>query len=383
MTKQIYLDYAAATPLDPRVIEAMEPYFTDKFYNPSATYMTARQVRQDLNKARAVVAMWLGARPFEIFFTAGATEANNLAIAGVMRQFPEGEVLVSAIEHDSVLAPASLFKGQIIPVSSDGIIDIKALEKLISPKTVLISVMMVNNELGTIQPIKQIAALVKEVRQKRQETDSRRPLYLHTDAAQAGNLFDLHTHRLGVDLVSINGGKIYGPKQTGVLFVKTGVAIEPMIVGGGQEGGLRSGTENVGGAVGLSKALDLAQKNHAKEFKRLNELRSLFVGQLAEKIPAAVVNGSPKSQSPHLVHVTLPGHDNERMMIELDEAGVQVAVGSACSASNLEPSHVLTAIGLSDEMARSSLRFSLGRATTTDDIKYTVEQLAKFTGANR
>jgi cysteine desulfurase len=381
--KQIYLDYAAATPLEPKVLEAMRPYFSDEFYNPSAISLASRQVRRDLDTARAKIAIWMGARQSEIYFTAGATEANNLAIQGVMRQFPKAEALVSSIEHDSVLAPAALFSNQRIPVTPQGIIDLGELKKLIRPKTVLISVMMVNNELGTVQPIKEIAALVKQVRYDRRSSKNSRPLYLHTDAAQAGNLFDLHAHRLGVDMMSINGGKIYGPKQTGALFVKSGVELRPLIVGGGQEGNLRSGTENVPGAIGLSKSLDVAQKIHAKEFKRLVELRNIFISGIQAKIPAAVINGSSKHQSPHLLNITFPSFDNERLMMELDEAGIICAVGSACSASNIEPSHVLTAIGLSEADARSTLRFSLGRYTQKTNIDKTINELARLTRSNR
>jgi cysteine desulfurase len=381
--KSIYLDYAAATPLDPEVLEAMRPYFTDEFYNPSALYLSARQVRQDLNEARAKVAAWLGTRPFNIYFTAGATEANNLAIQGIMRQFSDGEVLTSAIEHESVLAPAALFSNRLIPVTANGIVDLEALKKLITPRTVLISVMMVNNELGTIQPIKEIAALIGEVRDERQNAKNSRPLYLHTDAAQAGNLFDLHSHRLGVDLMSLNGGKIYGPKQTGALFISSEIELTPLIVGGGQEGNIRSGTENVAGAIGFSKALDLAQKGHAKEFKRLVELRKVFTDGLITKIPTAVINGSAKLQSPHLLSITFPDVDNERLMMELDEHGIQCAIGSACSASREEASHVLSAVGLSDTAARSTLRFSLGRFTQKSDLEKTLQELSASTARNR
>lgn len=381
--KTIYLDYAAATPMDPDVLQTMDPYFSEHYYNPSAIYLQARRVRQDLSKARAKIAMWLGARQSEIYFTAGATEANNLAIQGVMRQFPDADVLASMIEHESVLAPVGLFDNKLVPVTPQGIVDTTSLQKMITPKTVLISVMMVNNELGTLQPIKEIAKLVKAVRAQRQESGNGRPLYLHTDAAQAGNLFDLHTHRIGVDMMSINGGKIYGPKQSGALFIKSDVEIKPLIVGGGQEGNMRSGTENIAGAIGLSKALDLAQKQHAKEFKRLSELRNLFVGELSQRLPSSVINGAKKNQSPHLISLTIPGFDNERLMMELDEVGIMCAVGSACSASSDEPSHVLSAIGLSEAMARSTLRLSLGRATTEPDLRKTVKELVRLTAANR
>jgi cysteine desulfurase len=381
--KQIYLDYAAATPMDPAVLDAMSPYFSENFYNPSAIYLSAIKIKQDINQARSKLAMWLGARQFEIYFTAGATEANNLAIQGLMKQFPDGEVLVSMIEHDSVLAPAGLFDNRLIPVTPQGVIDMDALEKIITPKTVLISVMMVNNELGTLQPVKEISAMVKKIRLQRQTVKNRRPLYLHTDAAQTGNLFDLHTQRLGVDMMSINGGKIYGPKQTGALFVKSGIDLDPLIVGGGQEGNLRSGTENVAGIIGLSEALDMAQKKHAEEYKRLAELRDCFAAELSKKVPSAIINGSKKRQSPHLINVTIPKTDNERLMMELDEAGIICAIGSACSADSREASHVLSAICLSEADARATLRFSLGRQTSQPDIIKTVGELARLTGSNR
>ncbi|HET6864236.1 MAG TPA: cysteine desulfurase family protein [Candidatus Saccharimonadales bacterium] len=381
--KRIYLDYAAATPMGLEVVKAMEPYFSERFYNPSAVYLGSRRIRQDLDKARAKIAMWLGASKFEIYFTAGATEANNLAVQGIMRNFPDSEILVSSIEHASVLAPAGLFKNRRIPVNRQGDVELKALRDLLTSKTVLVSVMMVNNELGTVQPIKEISALIRDIRQERRKSGNSRPLYLHTDAAQAGNLFDLHTHRLGVDLMSINGGKIYGPKQSGILFVKSGIEIKPLVVGGGQESNLRSGTENVAAAIGLSKALDLAQKKHAKEFRRLTELRTQFIGELAEKVPAAVINGSKKHQSPQMVSVTLPGFDNERLTMELDELGIECAVGSACSASSDEPSHVLTAIGLSEKEAQATLRFSFGNETTKVSLKKVVAALAHLTAVNR
>jgi len=355
----------------------MEPYLSDSFYNPSATYLAAKRVRQDLDLSRAKIAAWLGAKQYEIYFTAGATEANNLAIQGVMHQFPDGEILVSAIEHDSVLMPAGLFNSQLVPVTDQGIVDLGVMQKLITPKTILVSVMLVNNELGTIQPIKEIARLVREERARRLENKIDRPIYLHTDAAQAGNLIDLHVSRLGVDLMSIKGGKIYGPKQSGVLFVNSNVEIRPLIIGGGQELNLRSGTENVAGFIGLAKALDLAQKRHAKEFKRLSDLRKKFIDEMSE-LPLVTINGSKKHQSPHIVSITFAGQDNERLMMELDEAGLQVAVGSACSASSDEPSHVLAAIGLPEKNIYSTLRVSFGRQTSEADIDRLVVVLKKL-----
>ncbi|HXY17999.1 MAG TPA: aminotransferase class V-fold PLP-dependent enzyme, partial [Candidatus Nitrosopolaris sp.] len=253
--KSIYLDYAAATPVDEKVIAAMQPFFSDQFYNPSATYLAGRAARRALDEARSSVAGWLGARPGEITFTAGATEANNLVISGLMRHFPDGEVLVSAIEHESVLAPASQFQCRQIPVTRQGITDLAKLEKMITPKTVLVSVMLVNNELGTVQPVKEVAKILNKSSILRK---GGLPLYLHSDAAQAASLFDLHVSRLGVDMLSFNGGKIYGPKQSGALYVRAGIELQPLILGGGQERNLRSGTENLAAAAGLAKALELA-----------------------------------------------------------------------------------------------------------------------------
>jgi cysteine desulfurase len=373
--KSIYFDYAAATPLDSEVLSAMKPYFSEKFYNPSATYLSSKAIRQDLSMAREVVAGWLGSRPSEVYFTAGATEANNLAIAGIMAQYPKGEVLISAIEHDSIVAPAEQYNCNKIAVTPKTIVDLDDAKKKINKNTVLLSVMFVNNELGTIQPLREIAKTVAEERTQRLKTGNKLPIYLHTDAAQAGNFLDLHVSRLGVDMMSLNGGKIYGPKQTGVLYVKAGIKLKPLIVGGGQEYNLRSGTENVAGFIGLAKALDKAQKMREKESKKLNELRNIFINELEKLIPSARVNGSEKHIAPHIVHVTFPSIDNERLMMELDERGVQCAVGSACSASSTEPSRVLRAIGMSDKEARASLRFSMGRQTTKKDILKTTKLL--------
>jgi cysteine desulfurase len=380
MKRSIYLDYAAATPMEDKVVRAMTEYWRNNFYNPSATYLAGRSVRQDLNEARESIAQWLGARSSEIYFTAGATEASNLAISGIMRKFDEGEVLVSSIEHESVIAPAGQYKCNKIAVNRNGILNIEELKKKINAKTVLVSVMFVNNELGTVQPLREISNLISELRKERIKKGNKKPLYLHTDAAQAGNFFDLHVSRLGVDLMSINGGKIYGPKQTGALYVRAGTELKPLIVGGGQERNLRSGTENTAGIIGFAKALEISQENKDKEAKRVKELRGLFINELKYNIPQAQINGSAKHQAPHILHTTFPGRDNERLMMELDEMGVQCAVGSACSASSTKPSHVLSAIGMSDDEARASLRFSFGRQTSKKDISYAVKALKGLVG---
>jgi cysteine desulfurase len=371
MNDVVYLDHAATTPLDPAVLEAMQPYLTGRYFNPSAQYLAARMVRKDIEAARARIAYWFGARPSEIVFTAGGTEANNLAVHGVMGQFPDGNVVVSSIEHDAVLVPAGQYDCRLAPVGPDGIVDAGALLALVDDQTVLVSMMYANNELGTIQPIHRIAEALAALRKQR-----KRPLYFHVDACQAAAYLDLHAARLGVDMMTINASKIYGPKQVGALYVKAGTQLLPQVLGGGQERHLRSGTENVAGIIGLAKALDLVQERRHDETERLKTLQKLFLDLLAEKLPEARINGSQKHRLPNNVHLTIPGKDNERLMMQLDEQGVLVAVGSACSASSEEPSHVLKAIGMSDEEAQSSLRITMGRSTTEATVRKAVDVLA-------
>lgn len=379
MNTPIYLDHAAATPMDPAVLDAMLPYFSERFYNPSATYLPAVAVRKDLAAARSRVAGVLGARPNEIIFTAGGTEANNLAIRGVLEQHAGTNVVISSIEHESVLAAAHQYACKEAPVSSQGVVDIDALTGLVDDRTVLVSVMYANNEVGSVQPIHQIALRLQEARRKRQKNGNGLPLYFHTDAAQAAAYLDLHVSRLGVDFMTINAGKIYGPKQCGVLFAASHVRLTPQILGGGQERGQRSGTENVAGAIGLTTALDLVQNRRHEETKRLQELQQLFFALLEKQIPGVVINGSRKVRLPNNVHVTIPGHDNERLLLQFEEAGILCAAGSACSASNEEPSHVLRAMGVSTADAQSSLRFSMGRSTTEAAIRHAIAVLVSFT----
>lgn len=371
----IYLDHAAATPLDAGVLAAMRPYLGQQFYNPSATYEAALVVHRALETARSQVAHWLGARSSEIVFTAGGTEANNLAIHGVLRQFPKGNVVVSGIEHESVLAPAQRYDCREVAVGSYGRLDLDDLRRKIDDQTVLVSIMYANNEVGTVQPIREIAKIIAAKRRER--VAGAPPLYFHSDACQAANYLDLHVARLGVDLLSLNGGKIYGPKQSGALYVKAGVSLQPLLDGGGQERGLRSGTENVAGAVGLATALAMVQAGRHEESRRLQALQAQFFALIGETLPEAVINGSLKYRLPNNMHLTIPGRDNERLLIQLDEAGVQAAAGSACTASDEEPSHVLKALGLSDEAAQASLRFTMGRATDAAAIERAVNLLAQ------
>lgn len=376
--QSIYMDYAAATPLNEAALEAMWPFFTEQFYNPSSSYRGAKQVKKALEAARVRVAHWLGAKPAEVIFTAGATESINLAINGVMRNHSGATVAVSAIEHDAVLATAKQYNHTIIPVKSDGVVDATALKQYINDQTVLVSIGYANNELGTIQPLKDIASVLHEIRRLRQLKNNSLPLLLHTDASQAACYLDLHASRLGVDLLTLNGGKMYGPKQTGVLFVKAGLQLAPLVTGGGQEMGLRSGTENVAGAVGLAAALDIAQAQRKEAMAKVAALRDQLQQKIIEMRPDTVVNGSQKKRLPNILSLSWPGVDGERLLMQLDEAGILVSTGSACAANKQTASHVLQACALDEAAVSGSLRFSLGSSTTIKEIDTAVSVLKKL-----
>ena len=377
MNKTIYLDHAAATPVDKQVLKAMQPYFSQNYFNPSALYLSGKAVRKDIETARSKVARLLGVRTGEITFTSGGTESNNLAINGVMSLYPEANLLVSSIEHESVLKPARRHKHKETPVTADGRVEPKVLEQMIDDQTVLVSVMYANNEIGTIQPITEISRIINNVRQERKLKGITLPIYLHTDACQSANYLHVFASKLGIDMMTLNGGKIYGPKQSGILYVRSSVQLQPQILGGGQELGRRSGTENIAGLIGFATALELAQNCRNQEAARLQVLQDYTLKLIASLVPSAVINGSGP-RLPNNLHFTFPGQDNERLIMALDEQGIMAAAGSACSASSDEPSHVLKSIGLSDEEARSSLRFTMGRSTTESDLAHTIEVLAKL-----
>lgn len=374
---KIYLDYAAATPVRKEVLAAMKPYFTDKFYNPSATYLNARQSRIELGEFRSRVANILGARPSEIIFTSGATESNNLAVLGISKQFPGSNILISSIEHESVMSSGKLTRAKKIPVNKDGLADLHKLKDLIDKQTVLLSVMFVNNEIGSVQPLREIAHIVAEERIKRAKQNNKLPIYFHSDCAQATNYLDLNNSRLSIDLMSINGSKIYGPKGIGCLYIKTGTNVAPLMLGGGQEFGVRSGTENLASIAGFAAALKLSKSQMSKEHQRVKQLRDYFEERVMAICPEAIINGG-KHRAPHICSVTFPGMDNETLMMQLDEQGIECAVGSACSASSDKPSYVLEAIGLSSQLARSTLRFSFGAQTRKKDIEKTVLTLDRL-----
>jgi cysteine desulfurase len=377
MKKPLYFDHAATTPVDPKVLQAMRTYWNDKFHNPSSLYEVARSLRQDLQAARHKVAQLMGARAVEIIFTAGATEANNLAIFGTVLSHPDAKVVTTTIEHESILAPiASLKKAgwqvEQVPVGRDGIVDINKLAKAIDNRTVLVSVMYANNEIGTIQPIAKIGQLVRQVRSQRRH---KLPLNLHSDGAQAPNYLDLHVNRLNVDMLTLNGSKIYGPKQSGCLYVKSGTQLEPIIYGGGQERGLRSGTENVPADIGFAEALDIALKMRKSESKRLVALRDSFIRRVLNEIDGVQLNGDAVKRLPNNINFIIAGVKGETLVHYLDSVGILVATGSACSANNNQPSHVLRAIGLSKAAVDSSLRITMGRSTTKPALEYLFRQL--------
>lgn len=379
MKLQIYLDYAAATPVSKSVLMAMMPYFSEQFYNPSSIYKSAELVKKALTQARADIAQIIGAKPGEIIFTSGATEANNLAIAGIMKQYPNQRLLISAIEHDSVWAPASAFESKkldILPVNNRGRIETESLEAKIKDDTVLISIGYANHELGVIQPMREIANLIKKIRGERLVNNNRVPLFFHTDVSQASAYLDINTSRLGVDLMTLSSNKIYGPKQTGCLFSGSNIKLLPLIYGGGQERNLRSGTENTANIVGFATALVENNNLREAEVSRVKDLRDLMQTKLLQALPKISLNGDPDHRLPNFINFSLPGIDGERTVMELDDDGILIATGAACSAlSSDKPSRVQKAIGLSPDLIRGSLRITLGRMTNLNQVNIAVSKI--------
>jgi cysteine desulfurase len=395
--KTIYLDYAATTPLDLVVKKAMELFLAGKFGNPSSLYQKGREAKAALEESRRLIANVISARPKEIIFTAGGTESVNLAIFGVARNYKSTHHLIaSAIEHHCVLNSFKALEGEgyktsLVGVDQEGFIKLDELKKAVCLQTVLISVMLANNEIGTVEPVGEIAKWLKGLNQERTAKGLPKIL-LHTDACQATGALDLNVEKLGVDLMSVNGSKIYGPKQTGFLYVRSGVNLKPLIYGGGQEWGMRSGTENVAGAVGLAKALEIVQKNADKENKRLNDLSDYLVTEIKSKIKLVLLNGPDKNKLkakinksaslirlPNNVNFTFQGVEGEALMLYLDAYGFSVSTASACSTANPnEPSHVLLAMGLSKSDSQSSIRFSLGKYTSKSDLISLMKILPKL-----
>ncbi len=368
----VYMDYAAATPLDPEVLAAMKPYFSDIFYNPSSPYAPAVKVRRDYEQAKSTIASIIGAKSGELTMTAGATESINLAFGAY-----EGHIVTTTIEHPAVISAAKLHDCTLVEVDPKGRVNLDDIEKAIRPDTWLVSVGLANSEIGTIQPISKIATVIEKTRADRLANNNKTPIYLHTDASQGAGQLDLHVARLGVDMMTLNAGKVYGPKQVGCLYAARSVRLKPQIVGGGQEAGLRSGTENVAGVIGMARAMTIAYERRDSEVRRLAELRDILQKALAEKFPDSVISGHPKHRLASHLHIAFPGIDGERLVFGLESRGVLVATGSACAANKGTRSHVLKAIGLEDSVADGSLRLTIGKHTTRQDIDDAIKAISE------
>ncbi len=357
----IYLDHAAATPVSDKVLEAMKPYFGVEFFNPSAAYLPAKKISADYEAAKGVIAHAIGAKTSDIVITAGATEANNLAFTCISL---DGSMLYLETEHDSVRRAAESYGGEAIRVLPTGLIDLGDLKSKITDKTELISVSLANNELGTIQPLAEIAGIIRDVKFDRLKRGIKRQLLLHSDASQALNLIDISVARLGVDLLTLNAAKVYGPKGVGALYVAHGVKLKPLTVGGGQENGLRSGTENVPGVIGFAKAVELAKEHLNGNRKKYAGWRKLLLSELKDY---ELVN--KKHSLDNFVVLMFEGLDAERLIYLLEEKEVYVATGAACAASKGKKSHVLKSIGLTDAQIAGSLRLTMGETNTEEQIK--------------
>lgn len=358
-----YFDYAAATPVDEQVLARMQPYWTELFFNPSSPYAPALDVRRDYNTAKQQIAHAIGAGGDELIMTAGATESINLAVAGF-----GGHKVTTTIEHASVRRAVMQSDHTIVPVDRYGRVTPAALRAAIRPDTQFVSVALANHEIGTLQPLRECAQIVRDVRAKRRAAGDTTPLVLHCDASQGFGLVDVHVGRMGVDLLTLSAAKLYGPKQVGLLWVRPGVVLKPIVVGGGQEAGLRSGTENVAGVIGFAEAVRQAVMTRHDEATRLRQLRDQLETSLTTRFPNAVLSGHPRHRLANFCHVSFPGIDAERLVFLLERESVYVATGSACAANSGTRSTVLTGIGLDAATADGSLRLTLGRSTTKQAV---------------
>ncbi len=385
MSRVIYLDHAATTALDPRVFAAMQPYFSDVYGNPSSFHSVGLEAKKAVSAARKTIATLLHGHEEEVLFTSGGTESDNLAVIGVPRAAKKGlttkfgpdvkpHVITSAIEHHAVLEP--LLHAQkigeieltVVSVDREGHVSLKEIEAALTERTVLVSIMLANNEIGTIQPIADIGRVLLAWRKAHATAYP----YFHSDACQAAEYLDLNVELLHTDLLTLNGSKMYGPKGVGILYVRRGVKVEPLVRGGGQERNIRSGTENVPAIVGLAKALELAQAERETESARLTVLRDRLVEGLL-KIPKSRLNGHPTERLPNSANVSFLDIEGEAAVLYLDAEGIMVSTGSACASTSLDPSHVILATGLSYEAAHGSIRFTLGHSTTEADIDHVIE----------
>lgn len=366
---RVYLDYNATTPVEPAVLDAMLPYFSAEFGNAASIHTVGQRARAAVETARDQVAALLGARSPEIVFTSGGTESDNHAIFGIIRSAPGAtkHVITTNIEHEAVLNTCQALEKEgiavtYLPVNREGLIAVDQVEEALRPHTALITVMHANNELGAVQPLEQIGKLATQ-----------RDIYFHTDAVQSAGKIPLDVKTLGVDLLSISGHKLYAPKGIGALYIRGGSRLQQLLYGGHHQRGFRPGTENVPGIVGLGKAAELARLSREADTARVSALRDKLEQSLALRIPDSHINSARAPRTPNTTNLTFPGIEGEALVIALDLKGIAVSTGAACSSGAVEPSHVLTAIGLSADEARASIRFSLGRHTTAAEIDYALD----------
>jgi cysteine desulfurase len=369
--KRVYLDYAATAPTDPEVVKAMEPYFFELFGNPSSIHTFGQEAKKAIEDARERIASFLGAKSEEIVFTSGGTESNNFAIEGIAyaNEKKGKHIIISAIEHHAVSEPAKLlekrgFEVTVVGVDKQGLVDPGDIKKAITDKTILISLMHANNEIGVIQPIADIGKIAKE-----------KGVLFHSDAVQTVGHIPVRVDDLNVDLLSLSGHKFYGPKGIGALYIRKGTRIERFLHGGDQEKGRRASTENTPGIVGLAKAIELCSVKIQEEAKFQSGLRDRLITEIPKRIPEVYLNGHPTKRLPNNVNFSIKYIEGESILLSLDMLGIAASTGSACTSSSLEPSHVLLAIGLPHEIAHGSLRLTLGRWTKKEDVDYLLEQL--------
>ncbi|MBI5032535.1 MAG: cysteine desulfurase [Chloroflexi bacterium] len=380
-TKSIYLDHSATTPVDPRVVDAMLPYFTEKFGNASSLHRWGQTALTALDESRQAVAEILNANPKEIVFTSGGSESDNLALRGVAMALrakgAQAHIITTPIEHHAILNTTVQLEKEFgfevtrVPVDRQGRVNPDDVARAITPKTALISVMYANNEVGTIEPLVEIAKIVKDAKSVKGHE-----IYLHTDAVQAGGYLPLDVNKLGVDLMSLGAHKFHGPKGVGVLYVRNGTPMLPMQTGGSHERNRRAGTENIPYIVGFATALKIAQSERESTNARLISMREKLVEGILERVAGAQLTGDPKNRLPGHASLVIPGAVGDEMVLGLDLAGIAASTGSACTAGSLEPSHVLAAMGYTADVARGALRLTLGRENTDEEIDYAVNAVA-------
>ncbi len=370
--KRIYLDHAATTPVHPKAVKAMSPFFTERFGNASTLYSYGHEAKEAMENARSKIAAFIGAKSSqEIIFTSGGTESDNFAICGIAwaNKNKGNHIITTSIEHHAVLNTCKFiekreFKVTYLPVDEYGLVDPEDVKKAITDKTILISIMQANNEVGTIEPLAEIGKIARE-----------KEIYFHTDAVQSFGHIPINVDELNVDLLSASAHKLYGPKGVGMLYIRKGIKIVPFLYGGEQENRRRASTENVAGIIGFGKACELAAQHTEEESIHLASLRDKLIRGLLGKIEFTRLNGHPTKRLPGNVNVSIKYVEGESMLLKLDGKGICASSGSACTSSILEPSHVLTAMGIPPDVAHSSLRFTLGRENTEYDVNYVLEVL--------